>query len=662
MSDVSDFWAFAQERADFAMLGARVFLCDGLHANLVLGQDGSLRVKGVAAQRTALGLEQSQDTGAGEHLALLGTYVWGVQRVLTDGSMEVLSTITIGSTTMTGTNNQAAIVLEQYPDVLPTGWKMIYRIWRSEINVSGTLYLLKELDAYQAQYVDNSPDSALDLRNNYVVATKDDVDTADPNCQFPPCRFIRAWKGRMVGGGSLPYAEGTIATDKDSLTVAMTGGTVRPSDVDGMVRISGEPGYFLVTAVDIQAGEWTLNRKPTTDNAAIGYVFQHQDDVIYVSNPLPGNIEGYTLGEEVYSNAGSGNRLTGIAEQGGMLYVLREHRVETLESGSDGWTLEPLPDSPPGCVSHATISDRFSPRVYYYAGKSGIWEISGAKARRISMPVQKILDDEVFHAMDRWTHGVFDPRTGLYHLWLYQEADVEAMPETPVPSLLLTYDTQRDLWYKCELSATASGIWKDSAGAPYPVIGIPGGVARLDALSACDGERVTGKVSAADSATLTAVGTPFAGKDLRGFPVVVGAQRLLIESHTDNVLTMIGEFLPVPAAGTTFTVGAMRWGFTTGELVFASAQDLEKKFSKCVLTHDPTAAACPLTITLRGVRAESAKSMTHAGDMRGQGEQLANGSQLGLRGKSCRVSVAGEVSGERLKVIGLVLEASGVKK
>ena len=651
---LSDHWNFLAGRPDFAQLGNRLFLVDGVHPNLVLSADGSMREMGCPAQRADLGLEQSQDTGAGEHLQLLATYVWGVQRVLTDGTIEIPSAVTLKTATLTGTNNQAAIVLEPYPGVVPTGWKVLYRLWRGTANVTAELYLLKELSEYQTQYADNKPDTTLDLSQTYPI------ENADTNYRPPPSRFIREWKGKLVLGGSVPYAAGTLATTAESATVTLTGGKVRASDVDGQLRITGEPGYFLITEVDEQANSWTFHRTCTNTAAQAAYVFQHEADIVRVTNPLPGNIEGCEYGAEVYAVTGSGNRITGLAEQSGMLYVLREHRVDTLELEGENYALEPLPDSPPGCVSHATISDRFSPKVYYYAGRAGVWEISGARARRVSEPVRKILEQETLHAFDEFAHAVFDPVTGLYHLWLFKTGDV--VPEVQmIPSLLLTYDTQREQWYRGELSAAASGIWKDSSGAPYPVIGIPGGVARLDAECACDGEALAAVTAAGSGVSIIALAdSALAGRDVRGLPVLIGDERRIILANTDTSL-FVSQLPAAPPAGTPVKIGAVRWSMRTGEIAFNAGQEVRKKFHRLLLTHEPTAAATEIRLRTEGVRAESAKGVENIGDMKGTDEQFVKGAELGLRGNSCQVTASGVVAAERIKIVGLMIEDAPVK-
>ena len=657
---LSSFWSFLAGRPDFAQLGNRLFLVDGINPNLVLCEGGELREMGCAPQRAELVLTQSGDTSPGEHLTALATYTWGLQRILTDGTLEIPSAMTLQTSTMTGTNNQAAVVMEAYPLTPPTGWSVKYRIWRSQANVPETLYFVIELSAYQSQYVDNHADSTLDLSRSYIISASsgnDNIAVADPNYQLPPVRFIREWKGKLVAGGSVPYAAGTLATVKDSLTVTLTNGVVRSTDVDGELRITGEPGYFLITAANSTAHTWTLNRVATVTNAAATYVMQHTSDMLHITNPLPDNIEGYELGTEVYAAQGTGNRLTGLAEQSGMLYVLREHRVDTLEPNGDTYSLEPLPDSPPGCVSNATIADKFSPRVYYYAGRSGVWELSGSKARRVSLPVQLILDKEVLHELDSFTHAVYDPFTGLYHLWLFKTGDFIA-DTFLMPSLLLTYDTLRDQWYRGELSASASGIWKDSSGAPYPVIGIPGGVARLDvAESACDVQAVNGSATTGSTTSvLQAIGTPFAGKDLRGLPLLVNGERRIISSHTSSALTIFGTFTSAPASGATFSVGAIRWAFKTGEIAFTEKQETRKKFHRLFVSHEPASVSSTITTTVRGMRADAAHYITNTGEMLNVDEQIIKGAELGMRGNSCQVDVSGTTLTERHKVVGLILE------
>lgn len=475
-TDTDTYWPARQRvMPGFAQLGGRIIFADGLNPNLIVGADGAVRPMGTLGQHSALGLTAS--TLAGNHLTLERYYAYGVRRVLTDGSLRLPSAMVLGSVTLTTTQNQVTVAIVASEYAAPPGWWIEYEVWRGTADGSSSLYRLVTLTTYAATVIDHTTDDALDMSQSYVL------DENDVNYQFPPCRCFRTYKGRVFGAGATAYATGTLSTQVNSAAVTLATGLVRARDVDAILQIADESGVFVITAVNTATNTWTLDRVCTVTNATSAYAMQHPDDTIYVGNAQPLNIEGWALGEEIYAAAGSGNRIRALAEAAGNLYALREHRIEVIEGYQSGWMLTPIQDSPPGPVSSATVADGCSPRVYYYAGRSGVVELAGTQARIISDPIKAILRDTVLHQYDEWTHGVYDPATALYHLWVFRAGDVQGVAGSEtwfVPSLLLTYDTRKECWYPGVLAATCSGIWKDAAGAPYAAIGILGGVARLE--------------------------------------------------------------------------------------------------------------------------------------------------------------------------------------
>jgi len=650
---------------DFAQLGARLFVCDGQNANTAIDQDGTVRPMGAQGQRGTLSLTQ----GTSGALTPEAHYVFGVQRILVKGLLEVPSPVLTGAITLAaGATPSVSVGIVEYEESLPAGWTEHYRIYRSQSTSPATLYRVEmvttsgDLEAYQATYVDDDADAALDLTNSY------DATSGDTNYPFPPVRFMRAYQGRIVAGGSYS-ATGAVATSAASATATPASG-VREADRDAQVRIEGEPSYFLVTAVDTAAGTWTLDRACANTAAAARFVKLHADDVIYISNALPGNIEGYTYGGEVYANAEAGNRVTGIAESAGIVYILREHRVETLDDMTDP-ELVALPDSPPGCVSHATIADRYSRKVYYYAGESGVVELVGGEAQIVSDPVRDVIENDVDHDYDAWTHGVYDPRTALYHLWLFHDGGDDTGTGFRIPSLMLTYDTRRQRWYRGELSATVSGVWKDSNGHPYAVIGIGGGVAKLD-VGTVDGDWYAGTVTSGAASVVTDSGADFEteGPGLAGLPVYVThadgtVERRIISENQTTQLEVYGTFDATPAEDDTYTVGAIRWVAETGEIDFSDQEaggpfEAEHLFERAVFIHDPANLTASVTITeaRATTRTDSAKEIAGSLDFNYSRNRL-RGAEIGLRADGARVRMTGIGS---VKILKVLLEATETKR
>lgn len=663
-----EYWLEMNGLPDFCQLGGRLFAGDGVNPNLAFNsQDGTLRPMSCPAQRAALTLTQQ----AGGSLTATSWYTWGVRRVYTDGSLRVNSAMTLNGATLASGKLGCVLALAQVEYPAPAGWNTEYEIWRCLATDSATLYRVTTLTSFPAggTYTDTTADTALDMSTPYSVAS-DDADTTDPNYAFPPCRFLRAWKNRVVGAGTQPYATGTMATTATSKTVTLgSGATVRQADLDANVRIAGESGLFVITAVNTAANAWTLDRACANSQVAVTYVKQHANDVLLVSDALPNNIEGCYYGEEIYAGQGSDNRVTGLAVNGDWCYVLREQRVEVLEvSASKTYALTVLPSSPPGCVSHRTIADQYSPRLYYYAGASGVWQITNGTPQLISLPVQALLENTVLHELDAWTHGVFDPRTGKYYLWLFQSGDLltaGADVAYLMPSLCLVWDSRRERWTVHDLPAACSGIWKTSSGEPYPVIGIPGGVARLDA-GVADGTYVAATVSAGTTKAATVTGTPFTGLDLRGLPCLLsrtdGARAMLhIQSNTANGLTFYETLAAAPAVGERLQVGAFLWHAETGEIGLHQSTDKidptsNKKFARVCVSWEPTAAAATLTTTVKGVRAKA--DHTQAQDIPMQGKDFAEfaGASAGMRGHSVVARVAGTGGQEAQEILVVSVE------
>lgn len=647
---------------DWTQLGGRLFVADG--RNPVCVHDGvpaNDRMLGALPQQT---LTASAVTGTG--LEASAAYTYGVQRIVVAGALEVPSQVTTANVTTDTTKKKGNVTLVAYEKqpVAGAGWAVTYRILRSLKDVTTTLYKVADLTQAQFEalttglYEDTTADSALDQ------SVSVDLTAADANGLVPPVRCIRAWKGRLVSGGSATYTAGTLtvgAGDLDLATLAAPG-VVHPADVGAYVAIEGEDKVFMVTAVNTTANTWGLDKACTAARTVAAYQLFRDFETVYVGNPLPDNIEGYTIGEEVISARGTNDPVLGIAVSAGYCYILRRRSVDVLDGADGTWQLLQHPATPPGCVSHATIADRYSPAVFYYAGAAGVVMMQGSEAKVISTPVRTILESEVDHSMDAWSHGVYDPRTGRYWLWMFAR-DWDDLG-VRVPELCLCYDTTAGVWYRHELAASRSDVWRDADGTLIAVIGTAGGVCRLEQGDS-DGVPYSGRCSAAGSSTTLVDSTatwPTENSGLAGQPVHVtladgNTVRRLVKVNTATTLTIYGTWgTEVPAAGATYRIGSVRWAMEPGEQKFTNSWDKVKKLDQLVVATEMDTEANALQIEVRGVRKDAANQIQALRDMGADDTHVLAGNQLGLRGRSVRVRLSGDTD-RPVTVLGLMLDS-----
>lgn len=472
-----------------------------------------------------------------------------------------------------------------------------------------------------------------------------DLSADEQNNFVPPCRFARAYKGCLVCGGSDPYAEGRISVESASMTKVKlhAGPDIRPTDIGANIALGTDPVIHTITAVDQVTNELTISPASATaypdaaawntataytendkrsgsdgylyncivshtsdadtepgvgddwescwEDISTSYVLFRDPDTVYITKPLPDDIESYKLGTELYPNFAD-SKLKGIATHAGICYTLRSGGVESLEGNHDtGFSLAPIAGAPPGCVSHASIVDdrHKSPLMMYYAGEAGVVAISGGSARNMSEQIADIFKYEVDHVYDDYTHAVYDPHRQLYHLWLFRVGEVLAT-NLRVPQMMLTYDLKNNTWVSGELAASSSGLWIDTDGRPMLVVGIAGGVAKLADVS-YDGQDIRGTLTSGDTFSATGftdadAAFPVSAADvtgLCGLPVHISNPdnsirlRAIIKSNTATSVTIYGPWTVTPEAGWKYHIGAIRWYLETGELAFSNSFEHEKK-------------------------------------------------------------------------------------
>ncbi|OGV45205.1 MAG: hypothetical protein A2017_06600 [Lentisphaerae bacterium GWF2_44_16] len=571
-------------------------------------------------------------------------------------------------------------------------------------------------------YTDLTED--IDLNTTYEVNTTEN----EANNFIPPCRYVRVYKGRLVCGGSIAFSPGTATITEGALgTVSITSDyPLRPTDIGAYIVIGADSSLsYQITAVDQVNKTYTIS--PEAAEACsdeVCSVFRDFDS-LYVSSPLPSNIEGYITGEVVYPNFDNAE-LKGIAASGGNVYILRAGGIETVEGGDAGISLAPLSGSPPPCVSHKTIADDNckAPMLIYYAGTAGIVVVSDGAHKVISQDIAPLILNEVDHDYDAFTHGVYDPVNNRYYLWLFGIGDVVNYG-VRIPQLMLTYDFNRNFWTAGELAASASGLWRDTNGADIVVIGIAGGVAKLSIVP-YDGVDMKGNVSSATTTTLTdsAAAFPVADEDnpgLSGLPVHVYdsagiLQRRIVKSNTATEITIYGTWEATPTDAYNYHVGPIRWNAETGDLAFETF-DTRKNFERvviageteefdewisdagylagdkvqvnddkigdkayrCISSHTSAAISQPETganwatfwevlninvkVTVQSCGLERSRNAAKTEDLKKQGRIEISGSTLGLRGRGASVKLEGDGTDD-VAILGIALTstASGGNK
>lgn len=494
-----------------------------------------------------------------------------------------------------------------------------------------------------ASFVDSVSDDSLDATETVSTATE------DPNQFLYPARCIRTYRNHLVAGGSFAYREGSVDVIAGALDVVIVNspGQVFASDVGAYVAIEGEPEPFVVSLVDVLNQKLTLASSVSAAKDDASWILYRDQNALFVCTAQPGNIEGYGVGGELISGSGGGDAIRGIAVNN-HCYILRQRLVEILDGSTGAWSLLPHPTSPPGCASHATIADRYSPGfVIYYAGHAVVM-LRGYEHIILSEPIRQILEDEVDHSMDSWTHGVYDPSSGLYWLWLFDSDWADAGIQ--VPQMVLIYDTIREQWYKGELAARRSDVWRDHNGQLVAVVGVGGGVAKLDS-GYVDGSYHAGTVTSATASTITDTAASFrtVGNGCAGCPIHVyhadgTMERRIVKSNTTTQVAIYGEWDVTPDDAATYKVGSIRWSIETGDITYASGSHQRRKIARVAIGFDPDpdGSTNQMTLTASGRRADTEKVASAMVDMADIESYPLSGSRAGLRLRGVKVKANGD--------------------
>lgn len=587
--------------------------------------------------------EFSSDRGRVEHL-------FAVSGAGTDVSGSAYMNGLTGTATETY-DLQCEVTLEDYEEAPDSAagdwWTVKYQVLRSFANSADALYLVAELTQAEFEalssgvYTDATADADLDTSVSLDI-------TAVRNVRFPPVRCIRSLSGCLVGAGSFSYTAGTVTgeADSDQLTVNSPG-EVSMADYGAYVWIDEEPVVYQVSAVDVDAGVLTLSDTLANAASEAAWAKWHDFETVYVSPPLPGNIEGWTAGTEIVGNSGDGQRIRALAAKNGTGYVFRDNRVELLQRVSGAWTLRAHPSTPPGCVGHATVSDQWGDAVYYYAGDRGVWRITPSAAQDISARISTVFRDRVDHSMDEFCHAVYNPQRQWYMLWVFDTdwADLGFR----CPQMCLVYDVPREQWYRFELAAESSGVLLTSDYRPVVSLGLGENMYTLDADSA-DGADVAAYVTAAGDNWVEADSD--VSSVLEGQPVHVRdangtIQRRIVSGVVNSRVYIHGTWTSTPSVEDSVRVGAVRWEWNSRTLASdgqsAGGVREMQALSTVAVLHDVETADTPVTITVQALGKQSDRSLSVSRDWSDEDDlDEIRGADAGLRARRSRVTIAGD--------------------
>lgn len=525
-------------------------------------------------------------------------------------------------------------------------WSVKYQVLRSFANSADVLYLVEELTQTQYDalssgvYEDDTADSALN------TAVSEDLSSVQ-NVRFPPVRCIRSLNGCLVGAGSYTYDMGTVSgTTGTALLTVNAPGDVSRADIGAFVWIEDEPVVYQVQSVNVSTRVLTLSANLTNTVDGAAWSKWHDFETIFVSPPIPENIEGYTAGEEIVGNSGDGDSIKALAAKNHVGFVFGGSRVDLLQRVSDTWVLRAHPGTPPGCVSSASVADRWADAVYYYAGDRGVWRLSASLAENIGANIEPIFRESVDHSMDEYCHAVFDPVRQLYMLWVF-EWGWESLG-TRCPQTCLVYDVSLKQWYKFELAAHSSGILIDEDGRPVVSVGCGASTFELSDDSV-DGADVLSVVTSAGNSWIEVsddISSVVSGQPVHVISNVGVVQRRIVSYVEGYRAYVYGEWDNNPCAGHTAQFGAIRWHWTSAELSSDSqghggVREVQILKNIAVL-HDVETESTPVTISVAAIGKQSERLIQESRDWSND-EDLdeVRGAQAGLRSRRSSVTISG---------------------
>lgn len=563
-----------------------------------------------------------------------------------------------------------SVVVMPYELDLPAGCEVRYELFRSKPANTELLYLVATLS--HADVLSLSDNTYQDSKPAEELPAEASIDLASDgwDMTIPPVRYIRPWKGALLCGGAYKATIQVAGAAGEALMKATP--AFRQDDVGSYVSVEGEPYTYQIMEVD-DTGVAVLDAALAGEHENTSATRWRDGDVVYVSRPLPDNIEVYSAEYgRLLSNQGSTNVITGIAVHGFYGYVFREQGVEIVSGTPASPELEPLAGLP-GCRSHATIADSMSPVVIYYAGINGVWSIAGTQANRLSDKIDAYLTYEIDHSQDEYCHAVYDPSSRLYYLFLFdnhwQELGIR------MPNVMLTLDIATGAWTRGELSASRSGLFRNSRNELRPVMGIPGGVALLGVGNSDGDVSVSCRIAAVDGASLVLDVDVGAYGIVQGQPVHIYlgedvnarlAVRRLVKAVHGNAVELYGE-LPdgVDVTGCLVDIGEIRWWFATPEVGLSGDFDRVLRLDALAIAHRREARECPVVVCVNALggmdeREPDFQRWTGVFDFSHRSVSRVDGKTTGIRSSSMSAVVSGR--GSPAVVKGIRIETTRVAR
>ena len=593
-------WSKGITRPDWTVIGKRVVIGDGVNPNQVYdGFSGNTRILGAYPHydpivTLAIIPDPPLDPGTGGDGLLMGGtgYKYGCRWKVTDqkGREErsAMTFVDYRNSSPNITKLKLTFRAYVYPPQSGATWTVKMEIYRSKYGESGLLLYRIPIDTADdvtgtnLTYTDQTRDDEL------VLSDTVDLSLSEQNTYFPPCNYVRNWQHRLVMCGNPNYNLGQVFVgaghlDRVRLIPGDSLANVREVDRYARLKISGQSADFVVDDVDTTSKYWTITPDATATSAKNYYIWR--DQAIYVGKPLPEDPESFVLDDIIYTD--KEDVLTGLAVASGYCYIFWERSIAILAGQSGAWQVLPVRNGI-GCASHATLTDRNSDLIFFYAGVHGVWVLAGGEVRKISQQIDPVFATEINHTMNRWTHGIFDPASEMYFLWVFS-----ATPDIPIttktPDLLLMYDNRNGQWYMGNLPATSSAMLHRS-GRYVPCVTLSGHLAEITPTLAYDGYAITksGLGSTFSATGITGLtGLPTTDNGLQGIPVTILSYstdenanrevlvRRVIAENTSTAITINGTWGYSFVAGTTYTIciGNLRWyaeydfsGFAPGNL------------------------------------------------------------------------------------------------
>ena len=420
----------------------------------------------------------------------------------------------------------------------------------------------------------------VDLPDGALSATQ----LSDTNDLLPVAPFVRSNQNQLALGGQVAYTTGTVAVVNGSHTIAFTGAAVTRAFEDRQIQVAGDSLAYTILFVN-EGAQTAILSALYAGATHTGQTFQITSDAstLYLSNPLPGNIEGYGVlapGSEIIVGGDDQDVINGIGVCRGNWVVGKKQNLYLLTGTGVSLTQDRV-STQIGVASHHTMVQDDHGNCIWYAGASGVYVMSTNQPLCMSRILTPLFQSGVNHARDSWAHAVWYAARKWYILWVTRAG------ENNITDLCLIADLSQGIenavwlgpaleqirWWPQQLPAVNSSTVLFPDGQQRVLVnGYDGNVWLFDVgeLDGVANMSCQGTVSATDSATYlecndswfqddTAAATNCQGAVVTMLSGAAAGQRRLVSANAGCRLTIDltlgGYFSPAPAIGDTLMVG-----------------------------------------------------------------------------------------------------------